>query len=143
MQKVITRFVTPFILVVTLFGCASFSTPMASLGTIQDAAIAARMTVRPVIDGMCEEARRACDETNKLEAAYFVDASDCPEFDACQQVRLIVINTLEAVQFAIADANLAIALGQEDKYDAAVAKALELLANVQKQMQILGIIPNG
>jgi hypothetical protein len=139
MQKVIATLA----ITLMLSSCSSFSTPMASLSTIQDAAIAARMTVRPVIDGMCEEARRACDETNKLEAAYFVDTSDCPEFDACQQVRLIVINTLEAVQFAIADANLAIALGQEDKYDAAVAKALELLANVQKQMQILGIIPNG
>jgi hypothetical protein len=139
MQKVIATLA----ITLMLSSCSSFSTPMASLSTIQDAAIAARMTVRPVIDGMCEEARRACDETNKLEAAYFVDTSDCPEFDACQQVRLIVINTLEAVQFAIADANLAIALGQEEKYDAAVAKALELLANVQKQMQILGIISGG
>jgi di/tricarboxylate transporter len=143
MQKVITRFVTPFVLVSALFGCASFSSPRTALGTIQDAAIAARMTIRPVIDGMCEEAKRSCDESNKLTTAYLVNTSDCPEFDACQQARMVVINTLEAVQFAIADANLALALGQEDQYDVAVARALDLLASVQKQMQILGIIPGG
>lgn len=145
MQRVTTPFITPLVLSITLFlaGCSAFSTPRASLATLQDAAIAARMTIRPVIDAYCASAREECDARNKLALAVFIadGPSDCPEYDVCNKVRLIIINTLEGIQFAIADANLALSLGQSERYDEAVARTLDLLADVQKQMQVLGIIP--
>lgn len=135
MQKVILS------ITLIMTGCAAFSSPRTTLVTLQDAAIAAHSSIRPVIDAYCAQAKADCDEANKLEAAYLVSTSDCPAFDACNKARMIIITTLEGIQFAIADANLALSLGQDERFDVAIARALSLMADVQRQMQILGIIP--
>ena len=128
-------------IVLTIAGCSAFSSPRTTLGTLQDAAIASRMTMRPVIDGACAEELRRCEQANKLIPAMLISVGDCPGFDMCNKIRMIIINTLEAVQFAIADANLALAMGQEDRFEDAVMRVEELLSQIQIQMQILGIIP--
>ena len=136
MNKLATLTLIPF-----LASCAAFSSPTTTLGTLQDAAIAARMTMRPVIDAYCAEEKRRCDQANKVEAAFLTSIGDCPGYEMCHQVRMIVIRTLEAVQFAIADANLALALGNEERFEDAVIRVGELLVEVQNQMQLLNIIP--
>lgn len=135
MQKVIIA-----MSIAVLPSCSAFTSPRASLASIQDAAVAARLTIQPVIDGICDEAKRQCEESSRLLPATL---TNCPAYDSCNRVRIIIINTLQAVQFAIADANLAVSLGQSDRADDAIARAVELLIEVQKQMQVLGIIPDG
>lgn len=125
MRKVIVA-----IIAITLTSCAMFSSPRTTLGTLQDAAVAARQTLRPVIDSICANEKARCG-----------DALECPGFDMCHNVRMIIIQTLEAVQFAIADANIALAMGNEERFEEAVKRVEELLEQVQYQMEVLGIIP--
>ena len=136
MQKAII-----LVLALLLASCAAFSSPRTTLGTLQDAAIAARMTIRPVIDAYCEAELARCQQEQVLEVALLTDDPFCPGYDLCNTVRGYIINTLEAVQFAIADANLALALGNEERFEAAVVRVGELLNEVREQMQMLSIIP--
>jgi len=117
--------------------CSAFSSPRTTLGTLQDAAIAARQTIRPVIDALCADAKRKCEEGLQL-----ADMSACPEYELCQQVRMVIIDTLEGVQFAITDANLALALSDEDRFEDAIEQARKLLIEIQRQLQILRVIPS-
>ena len=128
-------------LALLLAGCSAFSSPRTTLGTLQDAAIAARMTMRPVIDRICATLLAECQQEQVLEVALLTDEPWCPNYDTCDQIRMIIITTLEAVQFAIADANMALALGDEERYEDAVLRVGELLEEINLQMQMLGIIP--
>jgi hypothetical protein len=119
------------ILALTLTGCASFSDRMDTLKIVQDAAVAARLTVAPIVDAVCDEA------LDKCAAAL---ATECPAYESCDKVRDIIARTLQAVHFAIIDAHTAAAIVDSDGYAEAVARAFDLLAQVRKQLAELRIL---
>ena len=126
--------------------CATFGqTPSEHLALIQQAAVASRMTIRPVIDRLCADEARRCAEENVLVGALFRPSQspeeECPGLAMCDQVRTIIINTLQALQYAIVDANTALAIGSEERFDAAVQQAAALLIEVREQLAILGVVP--
>jgi hypothetical protein len=134
--------VLPFILCLT--SCAVFGqTPQEHLALIQQAAISSRLTIRPVIDQICKAEAENCARQNQLRTASFIlsPEEECPGLALCDKVRTIIIKTLEALQFAITDANTALAIGDEARYEEAVGRAAELLLEVRRQLMILGIVP--
>lgn len=123
------------VLSLSLTSCAWTQDKNATLSAVQEAAIAARMAIQPVIDATCQY------ELEKCGSEMLV--SDCPGYELCDKVRGIIIRTLQGVQFAIVDAQTALAIGDSKSHAEAVARALDLLIQVRQQMAILGIIPGG
>lgn len=117
-----------------------------TLGKVQDAAIAARMTFQPVIDGMCRDLAIQCRneksaENNHDEVMFTNDLSDkvaCDRFEVCDGIRMYVISVFEHIQMLIADANMSYALGDSESAEEAIAKALELIQQIREQMRALG-----
>ena len=117
--------------VLTLTSCANFADRAGtSLAAAQGAAVAARETLLPVVDGLCVSIAQTCRDLSDTE---------CEALVTCQDVRRKTIKTIIAVHYAILDANTALAIGDEESTWAAIDKSLELIRQLRIQMQELGI----
>ena len=114
-----------------LASCAGFQAKASqTLAATQQAAISARETLLPIVNGYCRAAAEACRE---------LQDEACPALVTCSDVRDKIIDVIIAVHYAILDANTALAIGDETSTWAAIDKALELIRQLRVQMQELGI----
>ena len=132
------RIITTLALTLALTGCVSF---VDTLGTVQDAAVSARLTFQPVVDAICRDFAEQCKEERKV---MFVDdlaiSGACDAFEVCDQVRENLITTFEHIHLLIADASMSYALKDVESAEEAIAKALVLIGDVRNQLRALGYL---
>ena len=120
-----------------LLSCTKFTD---TLGTVQDAAIQARMTFQPVVDGICADFAEDCVGNEDMLVTLAQNPDACEAYATCDEVRSHIITTFEQINMLIADANLSTALADSDGADEALGKALELIEQIRQQMRSLGYL---
>jgi hypothetical protein len=95
------------------------------------AGVGLRETAFPLITAMCN------DEISKCEVSG--DPS-CPGYHKCKNARAKIAKSFVALQFAILDANAALAIGESDSAYEAVGKVLSLLADIRKHLSESGVM---
>lgn len=126
--------------VLLLSGCVTF---VDTLGNVQEAAIRARMTFQPVVDGICKEYAQQC-KNEKQAAAVFTGELDqqlaCDAYEQCYQVREYIISVFEHIQMLIADAEMSQSIGDSKGAEEALQKAVVLMGQIRDQLRQLGYL---
>ena len=66
--------------------------------------------------------------------------AECPMWYKCDAIRAKVFDGVIALKLAIMDAESARAIGDEEHFDVAVQKAIQLVAEVHKQLKEMGLL---
>jgi len=129
--------IMPIILLLSLTGCTKFTD---TLGSVQDAAIRARATFQPVIDGICGDLQKQCVEERRvsLTSTELERKGTCDAYQQCHKIRMHIISVFEHIQMLIADAEMSSSIGDQESADAALGKALELVGMIRDQLRSLG-----
>ena len=96
-----------------------------------EAAKAASRIVEPFYANKCGDFAKGCQE-NSLES--------CLALEACQIQRGKINKAITATQFAISDGVAAVAIASEKTAMAALKRALDLIAEIHKQLKHFGIL---
>jgi hypothetical protein len=118
-----------------LSGCIGFrSATERGLSYAHQAGEAALAAAAPVIDEECRRLVTRCvsEGRNRVEM--------CPEWSQCNSIRTSIAAAFKGLQYAVLDGTLALAVGDEDAAEKAVARALELLAELRRQLKELGVL---
>lgn len=126
------------VLAISLAGCVKFTD---TLGIIQDAAVNARMSFQPVIDGICKELAQECAAAGSRMPTVDDSYDPCTAFEACDIIRSYIIDTFERIHMLIADANMSHSIGETKSAEEAVDLALALIHQIRDQLRSLGYLP--
>ena len=135
------KLVAAVVLAASLSGCVKFTN---TLGAVQESTMKARAVFEPVVDGICRDLSKQCKQERQVSftpAATELEVKGaCDAFERCHQIRLHIISVFKHIAMLIADAEMSASIGDQESADAALGKALELVAMIRDQLRMLGYL---